>query len=262
MTVPTLGCVCMGFVSESRLEWRANEMRAALGRIHPSSLCRAPTLLPAVRAGSASALHEAMIPGLLCHDLLLFHRKHSEVGFATMGTATKLPSFELHEAAFLHRSLETAWDTTTAEAHAKHPGPFRNIELICNFHHCLWDFVLRCGMCVRVCVCVCACACVCVCVCVCFCFFFQGGGGVSSTFVVLRFLTSEHELSLSASALLLFPLLGLLPVFASRCLLVIDSAFAFLLLCFKAFALVLFRFAVVWFLFVLAYALAFIKSNQ
>ena len=216
MTVPTLGFVCMGFASESRLEWRANEMRAALGRIHPSSLCRAPTLLPAVRAGSASALHEAMIPGLLCHDVRLFHRKHSEVGFATMGTATKLPSFELHEAAFLHRSLETAWDTTTAEAHAKHPGPFRNIELICNFYHCLWDFVLRFGMCV----------CVRVCVCV---FVFSGGGGVSSAFVVLRFLTSEHELSLSASALLLFPLLGLLPVFASRCLLLIDSAFASLL---------------------------------
>lgn len=58
------------------------------------------------------------------------------MGFATMGTATKLPSFELHEAAFLHRSLETAWDTTTAEAHAKynvsdHPSIWHRIADYC-----------------------------------------------------------------------------------------------------------------------------------
>ena len=61
-----------------------------------------------------------------------------------------------------------------------------------------------------------------------------GGGGFWSAFVLLRFLTSEHELSLFASALLLFRFSAFLPVFAFRFLLVFASAVAFLLLCSSA----------------------------
>ena len=59
-------------------------------------------------------------------------------------------------------------------------------------------------------------------------------GGVSSAFVLLRFLTSEHELSLSASALLLFHLSAFY-----RCLLLVFPVFLLLLLlfCFSAFLL-------------------------
>ena len=53
-------------------------------------------------------------------------------------------------------------------------------------------------------------------------------GGVSSAFVLLRFLTSEHELSLSASALLLFRVSAF-----CRCLLIVFSV-SLLLLCFSA----------------------------
>ena len=68
--------------------------------------------------------------------------------------------------------------------------------------------------------------------------------GVSSAFVLLRFLTSEHELSLSASALWLFHLSAfygcLLLVFAVFLLLLLFFCFsALLLLCLSALLLCL-----------------------
>ena len=62
-------------------------------------------------------------------------------------------------------------------------------------------------------------------------------GGVSSAFVLLRFLTSEHELSLSASALLLFRVSAF-----CRCLLIVFSVSLLLLLLFCFSALLLFCF--------------------
>ena len=47
------------------------------------------------------------------------------------------------------------------------------------------------------------------------CGIFFGGGGVSYAFVVLRFLTSEHEPVIDCFRAFAFPLLGLLPVTAS-----------------------------------------------
>ena len=116
---------------ESRPEWRAVQTRAAFRRIHLSSLYRAPQHLSAVRAGRASVLQEAIFPDMNCHALSLTpraaHSNHSEVSLATMAATTHASS-ELHEAALLHRSLGTAWDTTTAEAHAKHPGSKRIVS--------------------------------------------------------------------------------------------------------------------------------------
>ena len=67
---------------------------------------------------------------------------------------------------------------------------------------------------------------------VCYC----GSGGVSTAFVLLRFLTSEHELSLSASALLFFRFSAF-----CRCLLLVSFVFLLpLLFCFSSLLLLCF----------------------